>query len=60
MESVGYAPEVDGEVFLSGPARVGEFSEVTITDAMDYDLIGTTVAEGLVTIAPADSVGSEP
>lgn len=47
------APEIDGEVFISGPARVGEFVEVEVTDAFEYDLVGRTVnASPLIDIAP--------
>ncbi len=36
------APEIDGEVYLSETeAGPGEFVDVTITDASEYDLIGT-------------------
>ncbi len=37
------APEIDGQVFISGSARVGEFADVRITDSLDYDLIGRAV-----------------
>jgi ribosomal protein S12 methylthiotransferase len=37
------APEIDGMVYLSETeAGPGEFVEVTITDATEYDLMGTT------------------
>ncbi len=36
------APEIDGEVYINGPANIGEFENVKITDALDYDLIGQT------------------
>ena len=36
------APEIDGVVYLSETeALPGEFVEVTITDATEYDLVGT-------------------
>jgi ribosomal protein S12 methylthiotransferase len=36
------APEIDGAVYLSETeALPGEFAEVTITDASEYDLVGT-------------------
>jgi ribosomal protein S12 methylthiotransferase len=36
------APEIDGVVYLSETAaEPGEFVEVTITDAKEYDLMGT-------------------
>ena len=34
------SPEVDPEVVVHGNAKVGEFCNVKITDAEDYDLIG--------------------
>ena len=37
----GDAPEVDGAVYVSGRnVKVGEFCDVRITDAMEYDLAG--------------------
>jgi len=37
----GQAPEIDGEVFLSGDeAEVGQFRRVKIVQASDYDLVG--------------------
>ncbi len=39
------APEIDGQVFISGQVEIGEFAQVQITDALDYDLIGRA-AEG--------------
>jgi len=39
------APEVDGEVFISGGrAKVGEFCRVRITHAYEYDLSGEGIA----------------
>jgi len=36
------APEIDGVVYLSETeALPGDFVEVTITDATEYDLVGT-------------------
>lgn len=36
------APEIDGLVYIrSGPAVQGEFASVTITEASEYDLIGS-------------------
>ncbi len=53
------APEIDGEVFISGPARVGEFVEVEVTDAFEYDLVGRTVnASPLIDIAPPEEAVS--
>lgn len=38
------APEIDGLVYVSGKGlRVGAFSSVKITDALEYDLVGETV-----------------
>ena len=37
------APEIDGEVFVTGAAQVGEFSCVEILDATPFDLIGQVV-----------------
>ena len=34
------APEVDGMVYIQGQAEIGEFVDVEITEAMDYDLVG--------------------
>lgn len=34
------APEVDGLVFFTGRARVGEMVKVRITSALEYDLVG--------------------
>ena len=48
------APEIDGAVFFTGPAQVGDFVEVEITDATEYDLIGHVVkTNALLDIAPA-------
>ncbi len=40
--SVGDAPDIDGKVFFIATKRVapGDFVEVTVTDTMDWDLIG--------------------
>ncbi len=39
---VGDAPDIDGKVFFTATKRVspGDFVEVTVTDTMDWDLIG--------------------
>jgi ribosomal protein S12 methylthiotransferase len=39
------APDVDGRVYFKSakPVSVGEFIEVEITEAMDYDLVGEAV-----------------
>jgi len=48
------APEIDGAVFINGPAQIGEFVDVQITDAMAYDLIGDVVnSNALLDISPA-------
>jgi len=38
----GHAPEVDGAVYLHNPASLhsGDFADVRITEALEYDLIG--------------------
>jgi len=36
------APEIDGSVQVTGPAQIGEFANVVITGASEYDLIGET------------------
>ncbi|HEU4638115.1 MAG TPA: 30S ribosomal protein S12 methylthiotransferase RimO, partial [Candidatus Binatia bacterium] len=38
----GHAPEVDGSVYLQNPASLGtgDFADVKITEALEYDLIG--------------------
>ena len=43
--SAADAPDVDGRVYFSSPRRIpeGTFVEVTIDEAMDYDLVGHTV-----------------
>lgn len=38
------APEIDNEIIVSGTAlQVGDFVDVHVTDAMEYDLIGQTI-----------------
>ncbi len=40
------APEIDGVVYLSETeAQPGEFVDVIVTDAMEYDLVGKSLAE---------------
>lgn len=40
------APDIDGIVYINeGDAKVGEIVKVEITDAMEYDLIGSIVSE---------------
>jgi ribosomal protein S12 methylthiotransferase len=49
------APEIDGEVFISGEAKIGEFVEVEITDAFEYDLVGKAIPSSpLIAIAPPE------
>jgi ribosomal protein S12 methylthiotransferase len=44
----GQAPEIDGEVFLSGgEATPGTFARVKITQTSDYDLVGELVPEAV-------------
>jgi ribosomal protein S12 methylthiotransferase len=38
------APEVDGMVFIDGPATVGEIVPVRVTRALEYDLVGEPLA----------------
>ncbi len=48
----GQAPEVDGQVFLSGgDATPGEFRRVLISQASDYDLVGELTGERDATLA---------
>lgn len=48
------APEIDGAVFINGPATIGDFVDVQITDAMPYDLIGQVInSNALLDISPA-------
>jgi tRNA A37 methylthiotransferase MiaB len=52
------APEIDGEILLSGQGGRGLFAKVEITDGTGYDLVGTILeAESpgelnLLTVAP--------
>ena len=40
----GQAPEIDGLVYINeGKAKAGEFSEIEITEAHEYDLVGRAV-----------------
>ncbi len=43
----GQAPDVDGQVYLSGDVSPGEMRRVKITQASDYDLVGDVVDEPL-------------
>ena len=36
------APEIDGTVFVQGDAKPGEFADVRITGAREYDFMGDT------------------
>jgi ribosomal protein S12 methylthiotransferase len=46
------APEIDGAVLVRGPAAVGEFVEVEVTEAYEHELIGREVVPDLVQIEP--------
>ena len=49
----GQAPEIDGQVFLSGAeVRPGEMRRVRVTRATDYDLLGEVLDEGPSAPAP--------
>ena len=39
------APDIDGKVYFTAPRRIpaGEFVRVSVTEAMEYDLVGKTV-----------------
>ncbi|MDA0748450.1 MAG: MiaB/RimO family radical SAM methylthiotransferase, partial [bacterium] len=51
------APEIDGEVHVSGPVKVGEFVNVEITEAFEYDLTGRVIqSEALLDIAPSTGI----
>ena len=39
----GQAPEIDGEVFVTGDARVGEFVDVRVTETDVFDLCGEVI-----------------
>ena len=40
----GQAPEIDGLVYINeGEAKAGDFAEVEIVEAHDYDLVGKVV-----------------
>lgn len=39
----GQAPDIDGEVFVTGDARVGEFVDVRITETDVFDLCGEVI-----------------
>jgi len=43
------SPEIDGVVFFEGDARTGEFTDVKITNAEDFDLFGVTTDPFLYT-----------
>jgi ribosomal protein S12 methylthiotransferase len=49
----GQAPEIDGQVFLSGgEAHPGEVRRVRIAQASDYDLVGELLDESPAARAP--------
>ncbi|HEX6790281.1 MAG TPA: 30S ribosomal protein S12 methylthiotransferase RimO [Candidatus Krumholzibacteria bacterium] len=39
----GQAPEIDGEVFVTGEARVGDFADVRVTETDVFDLCGEVI-----------------
>jgi ribosomal protein S12 methylthiotransferase len=39
----GQAPEIDGEVFVTGDARVGDFADVRVTGTDVFDLCGEVI-----------------
>ena len=41
------APDIDGKIFFTSKKKIapGEFVNVKITEAVDYDLSGTTVGK---------------
>ncbi len=44
VRMAGQAPEIDGVVYINqGQAKVGDFVQVLITEAHDYDLVGRIV-----------------
>jgi ribosomal protein S12 methylthiotransferase len=44
----GQAPEIDGQVYLSGAeVLAGEFRRVEITQASDYDLVGEVIGDAI-------------
>ncbi|HKW15209.1 MAG TPA: 30S ribosomal protein S12 methylthiotransferase RimO [Candidatus Krumholzibacteria bacterium] len=45
----GQAPDIDGEVFVSGDVRTGEFAEVRVTETDVFDLCGEAVPDVLGT-----------
>ena len=44
------APEIDGQIMVKGQGKVGDFVEVEVTDAGDYDLEGRVVGQELLQI----------
>ncbi|WP_394838398.1 30S ribosomal protein S12 methylthiotransferase RimO [Pendulispora rubella] len=50
----GQAPEIDGQVYLSGAeVLAGQIRRVRISQASDYDLVGDVIDEESFTAAPA-------
>jgi ribosomal protein S12 methylthiotransferase len=43
----GQAPDIDGEVFVSGDVRTGEFAEVRVTETDVFDLCGEVLPDVL-------------
>jgi ribosomal protein S12 methylthiotransferase len=49
----GQAPEIDGQVFLSGgEVHAGQMVSVEITQASDYDLVGEVLEGEAAAVAP--------
>jgi ribosomal protein S12 methylthiotransferase len=50
----GQAPEIDGQVYLSGgEVERGQIRRVRIDQASDYDLVGELIDDGVVSAEPA-------
>ncbi len=45
------APEIDGSVQVTGPAQIGEFAQVRIIGASEYDLTGEALRDASVAVA---------
>jgi ribosomal protein S12 methylthiotransferase len=50
--TAGQAPEIDGQIFLTGEAEAGEFVNARIEDAKTYDLVGRIVSPPLTLEMP--------
>ncbi|MBX3192433.1 MAG: 30S ribosomal protein S12 methylthiotransferase RimO [Labilithrix sp.] len=53
----GQAPEIDGQVYLSGEVLPGQMRRVKITQASDYDLVGDVVDAAPASRAKKKRVG---